>query len=184
MRSMTDHNASHTKFFALLQEQIRHEFTAEKQCIAIATYFDAADLPHLAKYFYRKGLEERNHAMMMVRYFIDRDVRVEIPGCDEVRNEFDTPRAAVALALDWERTVTRHINELAATARAEGDYLGEQFIWWFLKEQVEEEAEMTTLLRVTERAGDKLFDLDEFVRRDFAAPAPDSGAPPAAGGRG
>lgn len=151
--------------------------------MAIGTYFDDADLPHLAKYFYGKAVEERNHAMMMVQYFIDRDVRVEIPGSDEVRNEFDTPRSAVALALDLERTVTKHINELVGTARSEGDVLGEQFMWWFVREQIEEEAEMVTLLRVTERAGDNLFDLEEFVCRDLKTPGTECGSPHVAGGR-
>jgi bacterioferritin B len=77
------------------------------------------------------------------------------------------PRNAIALALDLERTVTKQVSALAAAARKEGDYLGEQFMWWFLEEQREEEAVMTTLLRVAERAGDNLFDLEEFVARDI-----------------
>jgi bacterioferritin B len=163
---MTDHTTPDTKFHTLLQEQIRNEFTATQQYIAIAVCFDNDDLPQLAKYFYRHAGEEREHAMKMVQYFIDRDFRVEIPGADEVRNQFHIPRDAIALALDLERTVTKQISALAATARDEGDYLGEQFMWWFLEEQREEEAMMTTLLRVAERAGDNLFDLEEFVARD------------------
>lgn len=179
---MTNKNIPQTKFFGHLQDQIREEFTTEKQYLAIATYFDDADLPQLAKYFYRHAVEERNHAMMMVQYFIDRDVRVEIPGSDDVRNEFDGAREAIALALDLERTVTGQMSALAAAARSEGDYVGEQFIWWFLREQVEEEARMLTLLRVAERAGDNLLDLEEFVHRDLDAPAAEPGAPHAAGG--
>ena len=105
--------------------------------------------------------------MKLVQYFIDRDFGVEIPGANEVRNQFDTPRDAIALALDVERTVTKQVSALAAAARDEGDYLGEQFMWWFLGEQREEEAVMITLLRVAERAGDDLFDLQEFVAREI-----------------
>lgn len=164
---MNKHHTPETKFHALLQEQIRSEFTATQQYVAIAVCLDNDDLPQLAKYFYRHADEERKHAMKIVQYFIDRDFAVEIPGTDEVRNQFDTPRDAIALALDLERTVTKQGNTLAATARAEGDYLGEQFMWWFLAEQVEEEAVMTTLLNVAERAGDNVFDLEEFVARDI-----------------
>jgi bacterioferritin B len=164
---MTDHHTPDTKFHALLQDQIRHEFTATQQYIAIAAYLDNDDVPQLAKFFYHHADEERKHAMKMVQYFIDRDFRVDIPGTDEVRNQFDAPREAVALALDLERTVTKQISALAAAARDEGDYLGEQFMWWFLEEQREEEAVMTTLLRVAERAGDNIFDLEEFVARDM-----------------
>ena len=69
----------------------------------MAVYFDGADLRQLAKHFYAQAVEERNHAMMLVQYLLDRDVRVEIPGVDGVRNAFDTPRDALALALDQER---------------------------------------------------------------------------------
>jgi ferritin len=164
---MTNHNTPDTKFHTLLQEQIRHEFTATQQYTAIATYLDNDDVPQLAKFFYRHAGEEREHAMKMVQYFIDRDYRVEIPGADEVRNQFDTPRDAIALALDLERTVTKQISALAAAARDEGDYLGEQFMWWFLEEQREEEAVMITLLRVADRAAGNIFDIEEFVERDI-----------------
>jgi bacterioferritin B len=166
---MTNHNTSTTQFHKLLEEQIRNEFTAAQQYIAIAAYFDNDDLPQLAKFFYRQAGEEREHAMKMVQYFIDRDFGVEIPGVDEVRNQFDHPRDAIARALDLERTVTKQVSTLAAAARDDGDYLGEQFMWWFLKEQIEEEAVLTTLQRVAERAGDNLFDLEEFVARDVHA---------------
>lgn len=164
---MISHIAPETKFNMFLKEQIRNEFTATQQYIGIAAYLDNEDLPQLAKFFYRQADEEREHAMKIVQYFIDRDFRVEIPGADEVRNQFDTPRDAIALALDLERTVTKQVSALAAAAREEGDYVGEQFMWWFLEEQREEEATMTTLLRTAERAGDNLFDLEEFVARDI-----------------
>ncbi len=179
---MTTADASDTKFHALLQEQIRNEFGAAQQYLAIAVYFDGADLPQLAKHFYRQSVEERNHAMMLVQYLLDRDVDVEIPGVDPVRNSFAAPRDALTLALDQERTVTEQISRLAGVARDEGDYLGEQFMQWFLGEQVEEVAQMTTLLRIADRAGANLFHLEDYVARELDSAAADSAAPKAAGG--
>jgi ferritin len=54
---------------------------------------------------------------------------------------------------------------------------------WFLKEQVEEVALMTTLVRVSERAGADLFHLEDFVAREIAAAESDATAPKVAGGR-
>jgi bacterioferritin B len=179
---MTTADALDTKFHALIHDQIRMEFGASQQYLAIAIYFDGADLPQLAKHFYRQSIEERNHAMMLVQYLLDRDVEVEIPGVDPVRNAFATPRDALVLALDQERTVTEQISRLAGVARDEGDYLGEQFMQWFLKEQVEEVALMTTLLRVADRAGTNLFHLEDFVAREIGSAPTDPSAPRAAGG--
>lgn len=166
-----------------MQDQIRNEFTASQQYIAIAVYFDDEDLPQLAAHFYRQAVEERNHAMMLVRYLLDRGIRVEIPGTDAVRNDFGSVHDAVALALDLERGVTEQISAMASAARDEHDYLGEQFMQWFLKEQIEEVSSMTTLLRTVDRAGANVFHIEDFVAREMApGGGVDPTAPPAAGG--
>jgi bacterioferritin B len=179
---MTDYDGPKTKFHGLMQEQIFNEFTAAQQYIAIAVYFDGEVMPRLAQHFYRQAAEERNHAMMLVQHLLDRDLRVEIPGADGVRNQFDRPREALALALEQERAVTDQVSRLAAVAHDEGDYLGEQFMQWFLKEQVEEVALMSTLLRVADRAGSNLFELETFVAREVEKVPAGAGAPQAAGG--
>ena len=128
-------------------------------------WFDGQDLPQLARHFYRQSLEERNHAMMMVRYVLDRGLKIEIPGIDPVRNDFSNVEEPLALALAQEQEVTENIKALFAAARAENDALGEQFMLWFLKEQVEEVASMTTLLNIARRA-DNLFDIENFLARE------------------
>jgi ferritin len=172
-----------SNFTELLGTQIRNEFAASQQYIAVAVWFAAQDLPQLARHFYRQSLEERNHAMMMVQYMLDRNIPVEIPGVDGVRNDFATATEPIALALSQEKQVTSAIEALFTAARTEGDPLGEQFMLWFLKEQVEEVASMATLLNVAERAGDNLFDLENFVARERVGDGgQDSQAPDAAGG--
>jgi bacterioferritin B len=176
-------NNTTTKFHELLRAQIRNEFTAAQQYLAIAVWFDGQDLPRLASHFYRQSLEERNHAMMIVQYLLDNDVTVEIPGIGEVRNEFGGVREPVALALQQEHGVTEEITMLARAARDEGDYLGEQFMQWFLKEQVEEVSSMSTLLHTVDRAGDNVFHIEDFLARESVGEVgSDPTAPKAAGG--
>ena len=175
---------SDSKFHALLLDQIRTEFTASQQYTAVAVYLDGQDLPRLAAHFYAQSLEERNHAMSMVRYLLDNGLPVVIPGIDDVRNDFDSVRDTVQLALHQEQEVTKQITTLARTARDEGDYLGEQFMQWFLKEQVEEVSSMSTLLTVVDRAGHNLFHIEDFVNRELPpSAAGDPTAPPSAGPR-
>jgi ferritin len=167
----------------LLQEQIRHEFTASQQYLAVAVWYDDQDLPRLAAHFYRQSLEERNHAMMMVQYLLDKDVRPQIPSVGEVESDFKSALEPLQLALAQEITVTKQIETLARTARDESDYIGEQFMQWFLKEQVEEVAAMKTLVNVANRAGDNLFHLEDFLAREVVGdPGADPTAPAAAGG--
>ena len=78
--------------------------------------------------------------------------------------------------------MTGKIEALFRAARSEDDSLGEQFMLWFLKEQVEEVASMTTLLNIAERA-DNLFDIENFIARESVGNGGrDSSAPEAAGG--
>lgn len=171
-------------FPELLLDQIRSEFTASQQYTAVAVWLDGQDLPRLAAHFYAQALEERNHAMSMVRYLLDNGLPARIPGISEIRNDFSSVHDVVKLALDQERQVTEEITTLARTARDQGDYLGEQFMQWFLKEQVEEVASMATLLTVVDRAGDNLFHIEDFVARELGGEdRNDLTAPPSAGPR-
>ena len=174
-----------SKFSELLRAQIRNEFTASQQYVALAVWFDDQDLPQLAKHFYRQSLEERNHAMMIVQYLLDNDQPVTIPGVADVRTEFADTVEVIALALEQEQGVTDEIITLAKAARDEDDYKGEQFMQWFLKEQVEEVSQMSTLLNVVKRAstGGTLFDVENYLDREsVGVPDNDPLAPRAAGG--
>jgi len=174
---------SPSRYVGLLREQVRHEFNASQQYIAIAVWYDSRDLPQLAAHFYRQAVEERNHAMMIVQWMLDRDLQISIPGVDEVKGEFASIVEPIALALAQEQKVTDQIKALFATAREESDFLGEQFMLWFLKEQVEEVAAMTTLLNVAQRAGDDWFDVETYLaREDVGDGGGDASAPAAAGG--
>ena len=174
-----------TKFNDMLTRQIGNEFAAAQQYIAVAVWYDGKDLPQLAKHFYRQSLEERNHAMMMVQYMLDRGIKAGVPGVKAVRNDFETAEEPLVLALEQELEVTEQIKELFALARAEDDPLGEQFMLWFLKEQVEEVASMSTLLNVARRASN-LFDVETFLARESVGDSGQSGGsggtPEAAGG--
>lgn len=182
VRGMTT-TSENSQYLRLLGEQVGHELAAHLQYVAIAVWFDSHDLPQLAAHFYRQALEERNHGMMIVQYHLDRGLPVQIPGTPAVRNDFADVIEPLQLALDQEQQVTRQIEAIFRAAREEGDALGEQFLMWFLEEQVEEVASATTLVTVAKRAGDNLFDLENYVARETIGDAGEStSAPRAAGG--
>jgi bacterioferritin B len=172
------------RFPEALNEQVAREFAASQQYVAIAVYYDAETLPGLAAHFYRQAVEERNHAMMIVQYLLDADERVAVPGVAAPQTEFPDAVAPVRLALEQEKAVTEQIAALAHQARDERDLVGEQFLHWFLSEQREEVAGMSTLLAVVERAAESNLLLAEeyLARSNIGEHAPEAPAPPAAGG--
>ncbi len=88
-------------FYDLLNEQIGHEFAASHQYLSMAIWLDGEDLPQLAKFFYQQSLEEREHALMMVQYKLDRGHKVEIPAVPAVKNDFENVQEIVDMS--WHR---------------------------------------------------------------------------------
>jgi len=170
-------------FVERLKAQIGNEFAASQQYLAIAAYYDDETLPRLAAFFYQQSLEERNHALMMVQYLLDADERPPIPGVAEPQSAFDDVVSPVSLALEQEKRVSDQINKLTGIARDEGDFTSEQFMQWFIKEQIEEVASMNDLLKVVQRAQDNPLLAEEYLARESPADAgADPTAPPVAGG--
>jgi bacterioferritin B len=173
-----------TRFIAQLNAQIGNELAAHNQYLACAIYYDALTMPRMAAFFYAQALEERGHAMMMVQYLVDTDAEVIIPAVDAPTSAFADLVAPVELALAQERTVTDQINGLLRIAREEGDFASEQFMQWFIKEQVEEVATMSDLLAVASRNRNDIEDIEEYVAREHGGEEDDPTAPRQAGAGG
>ena len=122
-------------------------------------------LLELAQFFYRQSDEERMHAMKFVHFMLETEARPIIPSVPELKNDFESPAAAVQFALDQERKVTDQIDNLVTLATRNGDHASNNFLQWFVTEQVEEVATMGTLLQTIKLAGDNLLLVEDFVRR-------------------
>jgi ferritin len=169
------------RFVDQLNAQIGNELAAHNQYLACAVHYDALTMPQMAAFFYAQALEERGHAMMMVQYLLDTDAEVLIPGVAAPQSTFDDVVAPVRLALDQERRVSEQINDLVRIAREESDFASEQFMQWFIKEQVEEVATINDLLAVATRCRGDLEDIEEYVAREQSVGADDPTAPREAG---
>jgi bacterioferritin B len=154
------------RFVEALNDQVANELAASHQYVAIAAHYEAQTLPQLARFFYAQAVEERGHAMMMIKYLLDTNAPVRLREVAAPSSDFGDHLSPIRLALEQERTVSAQIGELFAVAREEHDYLSEQFVQWFLKEQVEEEATMLEILDVAERVRDLPMTLEEYIARE------------------
>jgi ferritin len=172
-------------FADALNEQISNEFAASQQYVGAAVYYDRETLPRLASFFYRQALEEREHAMMMIQYLLDVDEEVRIPDINSQQTSYADGVSPVRMALEQERRVGEEIYALFELARETKDYRAEQFMQWFVKEQVEEVALMQDMLNVVERSRDNLLLAEDYIAREKPGEGGgDPTAPPAAGEAG
>jgi ferritin len=169
------------RFTDQLNVQIANELASHNQYLACAIYYDAQTMPQMAAFFYAQASEERDHALMMVQYLLDSDAPVELGAVSSVVSSFANVVAPVQLALEQEKRVTEQINDLFGIAREEVDFASEQFMSWFVKEQVEEVATMSDLLAIVTRNVDHINDIEAYVAREQRGVATDPTAPPIAG---
>ncbi len=150
-----------------MNRQVGNEMGASLQYVSIATYFDAETLPQLAKFFYRQADEERQHAMRFVRFLVDVDVPVVIPEIPAPKSRFSSAEEAVALSLEWEKTVTQQIYDLVTIAQNDSNHIAVRFLDWFVNEQLEEVSTMGALLSMVRRAGESgLLHVEEYLARE------------------
>lgn len=138
-----------------INQQIGNEYGASLQYLSIAGYFQEQKLSLLSKLFFEQSDEEKEHALKFVHYVLDTQGKLEIPAVTAPKANFSSAEEAVKAALAWEKEVTEQIKKLMDIASEEGDYLAQNFLQWFIDEQLEEVNKMDQLLSVIHRAGEK-----------------------------
>jgi ferritin len=146
-----------------INQQIANELGASIQYIHIASYFENEDLHQFAGIFFTQSDEERFHATKFVHYLLDANVSVDIPAIPKSTSTFKSAKEAVGAALAWEEEVTRQINNLMDIAVSDKDYISQDFLRWYVTEQLEEISKMSTILGTLEKAGDNLLLAEQVV---------------------
>lgn len=138
-----------------INAEIGRELFASNQYIAIAAFVEELALRKLAALFYKQADEERAHGLKFVHYLADVGGKVAVPAVAAPKTGFKSVEEAIKFALDWELEVTRHINDLMALAIQQADYAAQDFLRWFVTEQVEEVRTMGDMLKVAQQGGER-----------------------------
>lgn len=128
------------RMVAAVNSQIVAEFYSSYLYLSMAAYFESTGLDGFSTWMKMQAQEELTHGMKMFNHVNERDGRVQLDAIEKPQLEWDSPLAAFEAALGHEQKVTGLINNLVTLAREEKDYASENFLQWFVNEQVEEEA--------------------------------------------
>jgi bacterioferritin B len=139
----------------LMNAQIGNELGASNQYLQIAAYFEGMALKKLGKLFVKQAEEEREHAMKFFHYLNDVGAPVGIPAIAAPKYEIKSAEQAFQMAVGWEKEVTSQIYAMVDLAIKEKDHASNNFLQWFVAEQVEEVSSMETYLQVVQQAGEK-----------------------------
>lgn len=155
-------------------DQINKELYSEYLYLAMQAYFERLNLKGFVNWFTVQVQEEHAHAMGMFNYVHERGGEVELEAIEKPQTKWASPIACFEQVLEHEQFVTSRINALMDTADEVKDRAALSFLDWYLKEQVEEEANVGGVLATLKLIGDDkkaLLMLDkELAARTFVQP--------------
>ena len=159
----------------LLNEQVTKEFYSAYLYLDISNYYDDQDLNGFSNWYAVQAQEERDHAMLFIKYLQMNDERVELGAIDKPDKAFASFSDPLKVSLEHERYVTSLIHKIYDAAYSVRDFRTMQFLDWFVKEQCEEEDNADSLIkRFTLFGSDAkgLYSLDsELGARVYTAPS-------------
>lgn len=150
--------------------QINHEFSSAYTYLSMSAYCESLTLPGFARWLRVQSQEEIEHAMKFYDFINDRGGRVQLRTIEQPPVEFASLLDVFKQAYQNEQQVTGQIHDLYALALKENDYPSQEFLHWFIDEQVEEEKLTADAVAILTMAGNHpgaVLMLDrEFGARD------------------
>jgi len=163
------------KMVDAINEQMNAEFYSAYLYLSMAAYFDNRDLSGFSNWMRVQAQEELTHAIKFYDYLVTRGARVTVTQIKTPPAEWDSPRAVFEHVYQHEQNVTGLINNLVDLAISLSDHATNNFLQWYVAEQVEEEESSNGVLQKVILAGRStsgLYLLDqELGQRVFTPPA-------------
>jgi len=162
------------KMVEALNSQLNAEMYSAYLYLSMGTYFEDLDLSGFANWMRVQAQEEMTHAMKIHDFIIQRGNRVTLTRIEAPPTDWESPVNAFEHVYEHEQKVTGLINQLVNLALSLGDHATNNFLQWFVAEQVEEEESSSGVLKKVKMANDSLSALlmldNELAQRIFTPP--------------
>ncbi|MTK64869.1 MAG: ferritin [Methanobacterium sp.] len=162
------------KMVEALNSQLNAEMYSAYLYLSMGAYFEDLDLSGFANWMRVQAQEEMTHAMKIHDFIIQRGDRVTLTKIEAPPTEWKSPVNAFEHVYEHEQKVTGLINQLVNLALSLGDHATNNFLQWFVAEQVEEEESSSGVLKKVQMANDSLSGMlmldNELAQRIFTPP--------------
>ena len=163
------------KIHQLLNEQINKELYSAYLYVDIANYYDELDLDGYANYYMIQAQEERDHALLFLKYMQNNGLKVTLEAVAKPDKTYSSILDPLVVAAEHERYVTALINAIYHECYEDRDYRTMKFLDWFVDEQMEEEDNADSMISRYNLFGHDpkgLYALDqEYAGRVYTAPS-------------
>lgn len=150
----------------ILNKQIKIESNSAAKYLAMASWCAEKGYENATAFFVAQAGEERSHMFKIFNYVIERGGKAVSPEVTNIPHDFTSLREVCENALEQEISVTNSINQVVETARKNNDYATDNFMQWFVSEQVEEEATARRIVELFDIIGEDgvgLFTIDKEI---------------------
>ena len=155
----------------ILNEQINKELSSAYIYLAMSAFLADNGLYGFAKWTEIQSREEIDHAMILYKYILDRNSKIELKPIEINVANYSGPVEVFEKIYEHERSITSSIDCVAYLTEEECDLATRYFIDWYLKEQIEEETKVLKILSKLKAFGSEkasLYLLDEELgKREY-----------------
>lgn len=145
----------------LLNEQVKVEQHSSSVYLAMASWCDQNGFVRGAAFFHARSTEERDHMLKIFKFINDNGGSAYSPEVSNINHEYSSLKELFELSLEQEINVSKKIGNIVKVCREVNDFGTENFLQWFVTEQLEEEQMMRDILDMIDLMGDaplKLID--------------------------
>jgi ferritin len=140
---------------ALLNQQVKKEAYSSAVYLSMASWCNHNGYDYSAEYFFKQADEERQHQLKFYKYILNMGGNAISPEITGIKQEYNSFREVFEDALDQEISVTQSIKNIYARCLKDQDFVTNEFLNWFLKEQREEEYKARRALELFDVIGEE-----------------------------
>ena len=139
----------------ILNEQINKEFYSAYLYLSMSAYFAQIGLYGFSKWTKIQSKEEIDHGMILFEYVIDRNSQIHLEQIAPPSFDVSSPLRVFEQIYEHERSITSAIDCVAQMSESDCDLATRNFIDWYLKEQIEEEASVSRIIAKLKAFGEE-----------------------------
>ncbi len=134
------------KIESILNQQIEKEAYSSNLYLSMASWAQNNGLEGTAEWLFAQAEEEKMHMLKFIQYINDRGGKAIIPALPQPPHEFENVQELFEQVMKHEQYISASINEIVAATIEVRDFTSNNWIQWFVTEQIEEEATVNAIL--------------------------------------
>jgi len=146
-----------------LNEQVEKEGYSSSLYLSMASWAEVKGMPGIAEWLYVQSDEERIHMLKLIKFINERGGKAVVPAFRQPEKDHKSVKSMFEGVLKHEQFISASINDIVAVCITEKDYTTQNWLQWFVNEQIEEETNAMQILDRLTLLGDGslyLFDRD------------------------